>query len=239
MPTVSVKKSVFAGNFSERIVKSAFNVSIGTLRWKHLLEFIKTFSNMERKFWLFVVFSAGLSKQQSTYPDEQFDEKQLFERRIVVWSFSDNERKNSGRLAIWFRLSCRNCALDLRRKKRGKKWKSQLFRLFLVFERKFFGLLSNSLLGFVKIAFYLSMGLFWIKFLWTKNLYFIMFAQRANSSGVLLELFRRGSEKCFIGVQKNILGGKVNGKSIGSLTVFRLCAKTVGPSDKVLSQGWV
>ena len=169
MRTVSVKKSVFAGNFSERIVKTAFNVSLGTFRRKRLLEFIKTFSNMGRKFRLFVVFSAGLSKQQSTYPEEQFDEKQLFEKHFLFWSISDNERKNSGRLAISFRLSCQNCALDLRRKNWGQKWKSQLFRLFLVFERKFLGILLNSLLVFVKIAFYVSLGLFWRKSFFNKK----------------------------------------------------------------------
>ena len=74
----------------------------------------------------------------------------------------------------------------------------------------------------------------------TKNLCFIIFAQRANSSGVLLELFRLCSEKCIIGADKNVfLGAEVCGKSISSLTVFRPCAKTVGPSDKVLRQGCV
>ena len=72
-----------------------------------------------------------------------------------------------------------------------------------------------------------------------KKSLFIIFAQRANSSGVLLELFRRGSEKCFIDVLKNILGRKVCGKIISSSTVFRLCAKTVGPSEKFLRQGLV
>ena len=130
MRTVSVKKSVFARIFSDRIVNSAFNVSIGTIRAKYFPEFIQTFSNKQRKFPLFVILSAGLSKQQSTYPDEQFDEKQLFEKRILFWSFSDNERKFSGRLAIAFRLSCQNRALDLRRIIWVKNWKSQLFRLF-------------------------------------------------------------------------------------------------------------
>ena len=130
-------------------------------------------------------------------------------KRILFWSFSDNERKSSGRLAISFRLSCQNCTPDLRRKSWVIKWKSQLFSSFLVIERKCVGLLSNTLLGFVKIAFYLSMGFFSKKkFFGTKNLYFIIFAQRANSSGVLLDFFRRGTEKCFIGVQKNILEGK-------------------------------
>ena len=118
---------------------------------------------MERKFRLFVVFSAGLSKQQSTYPEEQFNEKQLFEKGILFWSFSDNERKVSGRLALCFRLSCQNWAPDLRRKIWVKKWKIQLFSFFLVSERKFLAFLSNSFLGFVKIAFYVSIGLFWIK----------------------------------------------------------------------------
>ena len=103
---------------------------MGTIRAKYFLEFIKTFSNMERNFGCLSFFSAGLSKQQPTYPDEQFDEKELFEKPIMVWSFSDNERKISGRLAITFRLSCQNCALDLRRKIWGKKWKSLVFRLF-------------------------------------------------------------------------------------------------------------
>ena len=237
MRTVSVKQSVYARIFADRVVKSAINVSIGTIRAKSYLEFIKTFSNMERKFRLFVIFFSGLSKQQSTYPDEQFDEKQPFERRIMVWSFSDIERKISGRLAVAFRFSCQNCALDLRRKNWGKKWKSQLFRLFLVFERKFFGRLLFSHLVFVKLAFYVSMGLFRIKsFFEQKIFFFIIFAQRANGSCVLLELFRQGSENCFIRVQKNVLGGRVCGKSISSLTVFRHCAKTVGPSDKFLRQ---
>ena len=160
MRLVSVKKSVFARNFSDRIVKSAFNVSIGTFRGKYFLEFTERFSDMNESFGCLSLFSAGLSKQQSTYPEEQFDEKQLFEKRIMFLSFSDSERKISGRLAISFRLSCQNCALDPRRKIWGRKWKNWLLSSFLVFEWKFFGLLSNSLLGFVKIAFYVSMGLF-------------------------------------------------------------------------------
>ena len=42
------------------------------------------------------------------------------------------------------------------------KMKKSTFSSFLVFERKVFGLLLISLLVFVKIAFYLSVGLVWI-----------------------------------------------------------------------------
>ena len=184
-------------------------------------------------------FSAGLSKQQATYPEEQFDEKQLFEKRILFWSFSDNERKISGRLAFAFRLSCLNCALDLRKKNWEKKWKSQLFRLFWYLNGNFWPFVEL----FSGVCENLLLRVHWISlnkmFFCTKNLYFIIFAQRADSSGVLLEIFRRGSEKSFIGVQKNILGGKVCGKSISSFTVFRSCAKTVGPSDKFFRQDGV
>ena len=198
----------------------------------------KRFRTWSERFGCLSFFSAGLSKQQSTYPDEQFDEKQLFKKRVMLSSFSDNERKISGRLAFSFRLSCQNCALDLRRKIWVKNEIVNFFRLFWY--------LNWNLWLFVEFSSGVCEN--WLlrvhgnnlnKKLFRTKIYFIVFAQRANISGVLLEFFRRASEKCFIGVQKNILGGKICGKSISSFTVFRSCAKTVGPSDNILRQGGV
>ena len=169
----ALKSRSLLGFFSDRIVKSAFNVSIGTFREN-------IFSNLLKRF--------------------------------RTWSESFGE----------------------------KNWKSYFFFVFFGICREFFwpfaefssGVCENCLL----LVHVTTLNK---KFFWRKNLYSIIFAQRANSSGVLLERFRRDSEKCFIGVQKNILGGKVCEKSISSFTVFRTCAKTVGPSDKFLWQVWV
>ena len=109
MRTMSLKFSDFGRNFSDKIVKPAFYVSIGTFRRKYFLEFIKTFPNMERKFRLFVIFFSGFVKTIIYRSRGTVRWKKLFQKGTFFWSFRENERKISGRLAICFRLSCQNC----------------------------------------------------------------------------------------------------------------------------------
>ena len=139
-----------------------------------------------------------MSKQQSTYPEEQFDEKQLFEKLVLFWSFSDKERKISGRLAIFFRLSCQNCPLDLRRKIWGEKIKSQLFLSFLASERKFLAFCRILFWGFWKLR--VHGNILNKKFL-EPNFCLLSYSHKEwTVLSFLLDRFRRGSEQCFIGV---------------------------------------
>ena len=101
MRTVSVNFLAFGRKFSDRIVKYTFYVSIRMSRG-FFRSFKNNFGPRAEDSTFRRCFSAGLSKQQSTYPEEQFNGKQLFEKRILFWWFSDNERKFSDRLAIFF-----------------------------------------------------------------------------------------------------------------------------------------
>ena len=115
---------------------TCYQWQLGGNIFSNIFKHFRTWSQKVSAFRRF--FSAGWSKQQSTYPEEQFNEKQLFEKRILFWPFSDNERKISGRLAISFWLSCQNCLLRVRR----NFWRRKNIGKKIVnfgFERKFFG----------------------------------------------------------------------------------------------------
>ena len=210
MRTVSVKKSVFARIFSDRFVKSAFNVSIGTIRAKYFLEFIKTFSNMERKFQLFVIFFSGCVKTTTYIRRWTVRWKRTIRKTYYGLIIFGQKAKN-----FWPSGNCFSIELSKLRaniyveKFEGKNEKVNFFVFFGIWTESFWPFVDFSS-GICENCLLLVHGISLNKlFFWTKNLYFIKFAQRANSSGVFLELFRRGSEKCFIGVHKNVfLGGE-------------------------------
>ena len=115
-------------------------------------------------------------------------------------------------LAFWqlFWLVCQNCTLDLctnflrsKKKKNLKKLKiSNIFGQWTEFFSDFWRIFCR---GVLKNSFYVSVGKFWMNFLWTKNLYFTIFVQVAKIFGPYLEFFRRVCRNCIHGVQKNIL----------------------------------
>ena len=74
----------------------------------------------------------------------EFDEKQLFKKSILFWSFSDKGQNTFGLLAFSFQLGCQNCLLRVRSNVlRRKNERILIFAPFSVFAWNFFGLLSN------------------------------------------------------------------------------------------------
>ena len=205
MRTVSVKKSVFARFFSNRIVKSAFNVSIGTIRAKYFLEFIKTFSNMERKFQLFVIFFRGFVKTTTYVRRWTVRWKRTIRKTyyglIIFGQWAKSFWPSGNYFSIEFsKLRARSTKKNLR-----EKMKKSSFSSFLVFERKVFGLLSISLLVFVKIAFYLSMGFVWIN---------CFFEQK------IVILSNSHKERTVLAFSWNFFGGVVKNASLVSTRKF-------------------
>ena len=165
-------------------------------------EVLKTISDLEPEIRLFVVFfSAGLSKQQSTYPEEQFDEKQLLEKRILFWSFSDNERRTSGCLAISFRLSCQSCLLRVGSNFRGEKTLEKNSFVKFGYWTKILWLLSNFLQrGCKNCLLRVHRKKLKEKKVSPKKMSFTKLSQTPNISGLWLESFWRGFQNCIIRV---------------------------------------
>ena len=94
------------------------------------------------------LFEPGLSKLHSICPEEQFKEKNIHRK---LQSFHHFRTMGEKVLALW-QFVCggfvkTKCYLSLLKKFRRKHfWKGKIFSSLLVFQRMFFGLLSNFFL---------------------------------------------------------------------------------------------
>ena len=182
---------------------TCYKGQLGEYNFSNVFKHFRTWSQKVSAF--FVFFSACLSKQQSTYPEEQFDEKQLFDKRFLFWSFSDNERKNFWPSGNCFSIELSKLRANIYAEKFQAKMKKSTFSSFLVFERKVFGLLLISLLVFVKIAFYLSMGFVWINCFFEQKVCILSYSHK---------------ERTVLAFSWNFLSGVVKNASLVSTRTF-------------------
>ena len=136
---------------------TCYKGQLGENNFSNVFKHFRTWSQKVSAF--FVFFSACLSKQQSTYPEEQFDEKPLFEKSFLFWSFSDNERKNFRPSGNFFSIELSKllatCPSEFLEEK--NLWKN-FFCHFWFLNENFLAFCRIFFRGVVKTAIYVSIG---------------------------------------------------------------------------------
>ena len=215
MRTVRLKLSAFGRKFSDKIVKPAFYVSIGTFRGKYFLEFIKTFPNMERKFRLFVIFFSEFVKTIIYRSRGTVRWKKLFEKG----TFSDHFRKMSGKfLAVWqilFDWVVKNaCYVSVGFYGGEKTSETKFFCQFWFLNENSLAFCRIFFRGVVKFAFYVSIGTNWRK----KNspTKFVFYQTLTNSEHFwhLAGNFQAGFSKLHYTCSLKQFQKKISGKAI-------------------------
>ena len=174
------------------------------IHWKKLSRRFFSFADLEQtNFSLSSFFSSGVVKTV-LYLTVKFQKNLFLKISVIDSSYRVIDQFFHGFVAKRFQRGCENCILRVRRKTlRDKMKKPKVFNI-LVLWTGIFGLLSNSFRWFVKIAFYLSEGMFWRRIVSEQNISILSFSHNEQTfptfgwnflGGVVKTAFCLSSEK--------------------------------------------